>query len=152
MTKAILFCHKIRKNVGFPKVVKNIFCRTEISKMRNIAATALLMISTFAKADIEVIQYDGPTECDFEESVQPGHYVRVHYNGTIDERSTEGERGKLFDSTYERNISSAFQSGKGQGINGKFECQRVPRRIWAVEMFFRCVVFVEYFRISFDNF
>lgn len=87
--------------------------------MKNIAAAALLMIPTFAKAQIETIQYDGPTECDFSEMVQPGHFVRVHYIGTIDARSPAGERGKQFDSTYDRGISSAFESGKGQGIPGK---------------------------------
>ena len=93
--------------------------------MRNIAAAALLMISTFATADIEVIQYDGPTECDFKESVQPGHFVRVHYIGTIDARSRAGEPGKQFDSTYERDVSAAFESGSGQGMPGKLKCQKV---------------------------
>ncbi len=97
------------------------------SKMRNIAAaTALLMLSSFTKAaEIEVIQYDGPTECDFEDSVRSGHYVRVHYIGSIDERSRQGDAGKQFDSTYDRDIPMYFLSGTGQGNPGKFMLQIV---------------------------
>ena len=84
------------------------------------------MISSFTKAaEIEVIQYDGPTECDFDDSVRPGHYVRVHYIGSIDERSQQGEAGKEFDSTYDRDIPLYFQSGTGQGNPGKFVSQIV---------------------------
>lgn len=89
--------------------------------MKLVASTALAItiFSSFANANVEVIQYDGPTECEIEETVRSLYYVKLHYIGSIDYWSKTGEKGKVFDSSYDRHtLDFQFDSGTGQGIRG----------------------------------
>ena len=118
--------------------------------MKLVASTAvaITIFSSFANANVEVIQYDGPTECEIEERVQSLYYVKLHYIGSIDYWSKTGEKGKVFDSSYDRHtLDFQFDSGTGQGIRGMLEPliiytptttmafdESVPTRMWKSSM------------------
>eukprot|EP00341_Mesodinium_pulex_P010043 CAMPEP_0116961422 /NCGR_PEP_ID=MMETSP0467-20121206/46556_1 /TAXON_ID=283647 /ORGANISM="Mesodinium pulex, Strain SPMC105" /LENGTH=186 /DNA_ID=CAMNT_0004649357 /DNA_START=11 /DNA_END=571 /DNA_ORIENTATION=- len=63
-----------------------------------------------------VTQTSGPTECD--ERTAAGHYLSMHYTGTIDESSETGTPGKQFDSSIPRGKTFDFRLGTGQVIPG----------------------------------
>lgn len=58
-------------------------------------------------------QYDGPTDCDDEDRIMVFDFVEIHYNGTIDESSKTGEKGKEFETTRDRDAIHKFQIGEG---------------------------------------
>eukprot|EP00933_Yihiella_yeosuensis_P026062 TRINITY_DN20224_c3_g1_i1.p1 TRINITY_DN20224_c3_g1~~TRINITY_DN20224_c3_g1_i1.p1 ORF type:complete len:220 (-),score=51.44 TRINITY_DN20224_c3_g1_i1:195-815(-) len=80
----------------------------------------ILILVVFANADkLEVKVYEGPTECDHEDTIERGNTIRLRYTGTIDESSKTGEPGKTFDST-DRHDQGFFEIpiGVGEVITG----------------------------------
>merc|ERR1719203_388427 len=68
--------------------------------------------------ELSVNVYDGPTECESENKVKAGDYLKMHYTGTIDESSSTGEKGKKFDSSRDRGQTFDVKIGIGQVIKG----------------------------------
>jgi len=62
--------------------------------------------------------YEGPTECEDDEKVIEGKFLKMHYTGTIDESSDAGEKGKQFDSSRDRDMTFDLQIGQGMVIAG----------------------------------
>lgn len=85
---------------------------------------AAAAISTPASAETETITevkvdvYEGPTECEDDDKVQPGNRLSMHYTGKIDESSATGEKGKEFDSSRGRGDTFDFTIGQGSVIQG----------------------------------
>jgi FKBP-type peptidyl-prolyl cis-trans isomerase len=71
-----------------------------------------------AGAELQVKQYEGPTECEDADRVKSGDTLSMHYVGTIDESSEAGEKGKKFDSSRDRDSTFDFQIGKSRVIKG----------------------------------
>ncbi|MGK3759150.1 MAG: FKBP-type peptidyl-prolyl cis-trans isomerase [Bacillariaceae sp.] len=102
------------------------------SKMK-YTATVLTLVSVAvvavsaedAAADPKVIpgklnvhRYEGPKDCDDEDKIMAGKFVKMHYTGSIHESSETGEKGKKFDSSLDRGATFDFQVGVGQVIKG----------------------------------
>jgi FK506-binding protein 14 len=83
-----------------------------------LASMAALLASPAAGAGapFSVTQTDGPTDCD--EKTAKGHYLKMHYTGSIDESSEAGSHGKVFDSSVPRKQTFDFRLGGGQVISG----------------------------------
>jgi FK506-binding protein 14 len=79
-------------------------------------AAFLFVVATCSAADLQVNQYDGPTECDTK--VAKGNFLKMHYTGTIDQSSEAGVKGKKFDSSRDRGSTFDFAVGTGQVIQG----------------------------------
>merc|ERR1719356_599257 len=71
-----------------------------------------------AATELSVKVYDGPTECEAENKVKVGDYLKMHYTGTIDESSSTGEKGKKFDSSRDRGQTFDVKIGTGAVIKG----------------------------------
>mmetsp|Transcript_73303 Transcript_73303/g.122401 ORF Transcript_73303/g.122401 Transcript_73303/m.122401 type:complete len:208 (-) Transcript_73303:171-794(-) len=76
-----------------------------------------LIISTVV-AELQVKQYEGPTECEEANKVKAGDQLGMHYTGTIDASSKTGTPGKKFDSSRDRGEVFATKIGVGQVIKG----------------------------------
>ena len=61
----------------------------------------------------KVTVYEGPKECEDNEKVLKGNYLKMHYSGTIDESSPTGEKKKEFDSSRGRGQTFDFAVGTG---------------------------------------
>ena len=82
-----------------------------------VAAAAFLATEIQAMSTTVTVR-EGPTECEDNEKVQKGNYLKMHYTGTIDESSPTGEKGKKFDSSRDRGNTFNFAVGTGQVIKG----------------------------------
>ena len=82
---------------------------------KTIVAT-LLAASAAAAGQLQVNQYEGPTEC--ERRVTNGDSLAMHYTGTIDASSEKGTAGKKFDSSRDRGRTFDFVIGQGRVIKG----------------------------------
>ncbi len=82
-----------------------------------ILAVAALAAPALA-AELQVKQYEGPTECADEDKVKTGDHLEMHYTGTIDESSETGVKGKKFDSSRDRGQTFDFPIGQGRVIKG----------------------------------
>ena len=67
-------------------------------------------------AELQVTKDFVPEEC--EQKTAAGHFVHMHYTGTIDASSAAGEGGKKFDSSRDRGDPFTFKLGGGQVIKG----------------------------------
>lgn len=67
---------------------------------------------------LNVDRYAGPKECEDENMIKAGKYVKMHYTGSIHSSSKTGEQGKKFDSSLDRGATFDFQIGVGQVIKG----------------------------------
>jgi FKBP-type peptidyl-prolyl cis-trans isomerase len=67
---------------------------------------------------LNVHRYEGPKDCDDEDKIMAGKFVKMHYTGSIHEISETGEKGKKFDSSLDRGDTFDFQVGVGQVIKG----------------------------------
>jgi len=86
-----------------------------------LASLTLLSLATspaFAAEELEVKVYEGPTECEAENMVEPGDKLAMHYTGTIDASSATGKAGSEFDSSRNRGRTFDFVIGGGRVIQG----------------------------------
>ena len=85
-----------------------------------LAATTLLAWSgtRTSAAELQVTVYEGPTDCDADQTVTSGNNLSMHYTGTIDPSSATGEKGKQFDSSRGRGQTFDFEIGAGRVIKG----------------------------------
>ena len=85
-----------------------------------LAATTLLAWSgtRTSAAELQVTVYEGPTDCDADQTVTSGNNLSMHYTGTIDPSSVTGEKGKQFDSSRGRGQTFDFEIGAGRVIKG----------------------------------
>ena len=67
---------------------------------------------------LNVHRYEGPKDCDDDDKIMAGKFVKMHYTGSIHESSEAGEKGKKFDSSLDRGNTFDFQVGVGQVIKG----------------------------------
>jgi FKBP-type peptidyl-prolyl cis-trans isomerase len=72
-----------------------------------LLAFLCLAVPVTAQSGMTITQTDGPTECD--EKTASGHYLSMHYTGTIDESSKTGTPGKQFDSSIPRGKTFDFR-------------------------------------------
>jgi FKBP-type peptidyl-prolyl cis-trans isomerase len=87
--------------------------------------TVAVAVSAEETADPKIIpgklnvhRYEGPKDCDDEDKIMAGKFVKMHYTGSIHESSGTGEKGKKFDSSLDRDDTFDFQVGVGQVIKG----------------------------------
>mmetsp|Transcript_25341 Transcript_25341/g.28347 ORF Transcript_25341/g.28347 Transcript_25341/m.28347 type:complete len:217 (-) Transcript_25341:234-884(-) len=81
--------------------------------------TVLAWSSTRTSAsELQVDVYEGPTECDADQTVTSGNNLSMHYTGTIDQSSATGEKGKQFDSSRGQGQTFDFDIGVGRVIKG----------------------------------
>ena len=91
---------------------------TCLSDMSALSSFMLAMLLAMAEAaELQVTQYDGPTECEEADKVKSGDQLGMHYTGTIDASSATGEAGKQFDSSRGRDVFKT-KIGVGQVIPG----------------------------------
>lgn len=91
------------------------------SKTTLFLATTVLAWSgtrTSAASELQVTVYEGPTDCDADQTVTSGNNLSMHYTGTIDPSSATGEKGKQFDSSRGRGQTFDFEIGAGRVIKG----------------------------------
>ncbi len=75
--------------------------------MKQFVCVAAAFLATEIQAmSTTVTVREGPTDCEDNEKIQNGKYVKLHFTGTIDESSPTGEKGKEFDSS--RNEEDTF--------------------------------------------
>jgi len=71
-------------------------------------------------SNVQVVVYEGPTECTDEDKILSGNYISIHFDGYIDESSDVGDRGTRFISSRDMNNNKTvdFQIGKKRVIEG----------------------------------
>lgn len=70
--------------------------------------------SSSTTAELQVHIYDGPTECNTEDTIVNGKHLTVFYRGVIDETSKTGIIGEQFDAS----MNYKFTIGEGTTIPG----------------------------------
>ena len=85
-------------------------------------------------SNVQVLVYEGPTECTDEDKILSGNYVSIHFEGYIDESSEVGNRGTRFISSRDVNDNKTvdFQIGKKRVIEGcKYQANIFSHMYWA---------------------
>lgn len=62
----------------------------------------ILALVCAAKASLQILTTFKPEGCDEARKSKRGDLLSMHYTGTIDESSENGEKGKVFDSSRTR--------------------------------------------------
>ena len=88
------------------------------TSVTRLVSCLIILASSASAEELKVDVYEGPTDCSDENKVQNGNYLSMHYTGKIHESSATGEKGKIFDSSRERDRTFDFQIGLGQVIQG----------------------------------
>jgi hypothetical protein len=88
------------------------FSKFLISVSVIVAAMVVHARADGLKIDVEFL----PENC--ERKTKNGDYLYMHYTGSIDESSATGEKGKVFDSSHNRNQVFDFALGSGHVIKG----------------------------------
>mmetsp|Transcript_26274 Transcript_26274/g.29388 ORF Transcript_26274/g.29388 Transcript_26274/m.29388 type:complete len:255 (-) Transcript_26274:221-985(-) len=73
-------------------------------KVTHTLFIGLAAVITATAAEFKMNIYEGPRECDDTKKVKVGDKVGIHYTGTIDESSKNGEPGLQFDSSRNRDM------------------------------------------------
>lgn len=79
---------------------------------------SVLALVCVAKASLQVRTTFKPEGCDDSRKSKHGDLLSMHYTGTIDESSKNGEKGKVFDSSRTRPEPFKFPLGSGRVIKG----------------------------------
>ena len=84
--------------------------------MRIICGLALVVAAMAGDDGLQIKKTYVPEKCD--KKSKKGHFLHMHYTGTIDESSEKGTKGKKFDSSRDRGDPFTFPLGGGQVIKG----------------------------------
>mmetsp|Transcript_853 Transcript_853/g.1075 ORF Transcript_853/g.1075 Transcript_853/m.1075 type:complete len:221 (-) Transcript_853:202-864(-) len=90
----------------------------------SLTFVVLALVAFTGSAEDRVVEKDGlkiittflPESC--ERKTKDGDYLSMHYTGTIDESSENGDKGSKFDSSVDRGTPFSFQLGVGRVIKG----------------------------------
>jgi len=87
-------------------------------RFHTLIAAAATIAPVLAATELKVDVYEGPTECEDEDTVFEGNYISMHYTSTIYESSDTENKGQQFDSSYEKGETFNFTVGEGFVISG----------------------------------